>query len=350
SSEFAQQEELSVSPVPVGTTTIGGVTSLDERTWARLKETTRARFPGADVAVGRKATDAGGRTVSLSVTGGCASVCRHSYYTPAPIGDESLLAFLQKRRDPQAAAALAAGKAVAFSPVVVRDGAVELVVEDVDPKDAERRRTVRIPAVVSSGADPRQRTAVIPPQALAKAGLGSVERLLYVNAVPDDDQRLEAGLRGEIDGNVFAYADRGHDQDLANALMVLLGAALVLVLGGTLAATGLAAADMRADLDNLSAIGAAPRVRRLVVAAQAACIAGLGAAVGLVAGLVTGIALTWPLTRDGVRTEGGLLEGPGAVDVPWSFLAVVVVGLPLVAALVAGAFTRTRPVWRRRVA
>ncbi|NUP78156.1 MAG: ABC transporter permease, partial [Nonomuraea sp.] len=345
SSAYTLQEKKAISSVPVGTTTIGGATSLDDSTWARLKAAAPARFPGAETAVGREARDAKGQPVLLSVAARCEPDCRDTFYDQPPIGDESLLAFLQKRRDPRAAAALAAGKAVAFSPEAVRDGMIELVVDRWDSEDAPPRR-VRVPAVVSSGADPQQLSAVIPPQALAKVGFGSVERLLYVASVPEDEQRLGADLRGEIDGNIFAYSERGHDQDRANVLMVLLGAALLLVLGGTFAATGLAAADMRGDLDNLSAVGAAPRVRRLVVAAQAACIAGLGAAVGLVAGLVTGLALTWPLA--GGSRE--LLDGPTAVDVPWSFLAVVVVGLPLVAALVAGVFTRTRPVWRRRVA
>ncbi|MER6506931.1 FtsX-like permease family protein [Nonomuraea sp. NPDC001636] len=350
SSAYTQQEERNVTVFPLGTTVIGGATALDGQTWARLKDAVRARFPGTDIVTGHEVTDAKGRDLWLTVPRTCEPACAQRFYDRPPIGGADLLAFLQKRRDPQAAAALAAGKAVAFSTDVVSDGMIELTVSDLDSDTVKERKRIRIPAVVSSGADPRQAGAVIPPQALAKAGLGTVERVLYTASPPQDDRRMEADLQGEVNGNVYLYADRGRAADRALVLLVLLGAALVLVLGGTFAATGLAAADMRPDLNNLSAVGAAPRVRRLVVAAQAAYIAGLGAAVGLVAGAVAGVALTWPMTGTGSGGMNALLEGPGTIDVPWSFLAVVVLGLPLVAALVAGLFTRTRLVLARRVA
>ncbi|MFI7113020.1 FtsX-like permease family protein [Nonomuraea sp. NPDC050227] len=350
SSAYTQQEEQNVTVFPLGTTVIGGATKMDGPTWARLKDAVRARFPGTDIVTGHEATDAKGRDLWLTVPRTCEPACAQRLYDQPPIGGADLLAFLQKRRDPQAAAALAAGKAVAFSTDVVRDGTIELTVSDWGSDTIKERKRVRIPAVVSSGADPRQAGAVIPPQALAKAGLGTVERVLYTASPPQDERRMEADLRGEVNGNLYLHVERGRAEDRAVALLVLLGAALVLVLGGTFAATGLAAADMRPDLNNLSAVGAAPRVRRLVVAAQAAYIAGLGAATGLVAGAVAGVALTWPMTRTGASGMNALLAGPGAIDVPWSFLAVVVLGLPLVAALVAGLLTRTRLVLARRVA
>ncbi|MEU8320140.1 FtsX-like permease family protein [Nonomuraea sp. NPDC048881] len=350
SSAYTQQEEQSVTVFPLGTTVIGGATEMDGQTWARLKDAVRARFPGTDIVTGHEATDAKGRDLWLTVPRTCEPACAQRFYDQPPIGGADLLAFLQKRRDPQAAAALAAGKAVAFSTDVVSDGTIELTVSDWDSDTIKERKRIRIPAVVSSGADPRQAGALIPPQALAKAGLGTVERVLYTASPPQDERRMEADLRGEVNGNLYLNAKRGKAEDRAFALLVLLGAALVLVLGGTFAATGLAAADMRPDLNNLSAVGAAPRVRRLVVAAQAAYIAGLGAVVGLVAGAVAGVALTWPMTRMGAGGMRTLLDGPGTIDVPWSFLAAVVLGLPLVAALVAGLLTRTRLVLARRVA
>ncbi|MFI6919617.1 FtsX-like permease family protein [Nonomuraea spiralis] len=350
SSGYAHQEQADVSAYPAGTTVIGGATAMDGPTWTRLKEAVRARFPGTEVVAGREPTDAKGRTLALEVTLQCTKECPQRFYYRPPIGDADLLAFLQKRRDPQAAAALAAGKAVAFSQDVMRDGMIELVVNDRDSDTLKEMRKIRIPAVVSSGADSQQTSALIPPQALARAGLGSVERMLYAGALPQDEQRMEADLRGEVNGDLYVGVEKGKGESRAFALLLLLGAALVLVLGGTFAATGLAAADMRPDLNNLSAVGAAPRVRRLVVAAQAAYIAGLGAVVGLVAGSVAGVALTWPMTSVGASGVNRLLEGPGTIDVPWLFLATVVLGLPLVAALVAGLFTRTRLVLARRVA
>ncbi|MEU1723532.1 FtsX-like permease family protein [Nonomuraea sp. NPDC005692] len=348
SSTYTSQKENNFSVFPLGTTVVGGTTGMDDQQWARLKDAVRARFPGAEVATGQEATNNKGGLLLLTVTMNCES-CLHRFYGRTPIGGADLLAFLQKRRDPQAAAALAAGKAVAFSPHSVRDGMIEVTSEPWDSNGTSTSRTFRVPAVVSSGADALQTGAVIPPQALAKAGIGTVERSLYVASLPQDERRMEADLRGELDSDMYLYSEREEGEERASVLMLLLGAALILVLGGTFAATGLAAADMRPDLNNLSAIGAAPRVRRLVVAAQAAYIAGLGAVVGLVGGVVGGLALTWPMQRRGEFGQNGGMEG-SVIDVPWLFLAAVVVGLPLVAALVAGLFTRTRLVLARRVA
>ncbi|MGW2158298.1 FtsX-like permease family protein [Nonomuraea sp. NPDC001699] len=351
STAYTHQEEATATVFPLGTTVIGGATAMDDQTWARLKEAVRVRFPGTEIVAGREVADAKGRTLWLTVNRTtCGAACPLRFYDRPPIGGADLLAFLQKRRDPQAAAALAAGKAVAFSQDVMRDGMIEVTVDRQDGDTRTTARTIRIPAVVSTGADPRQAGAMIPPQALAKAGLVVTERMLYTGSPPQDERRMEADLRGEVDGNLFLYAERGNAENRAFVLMILLGAALVLVLGGTFAATGLAAADMRPDLNNLSAVGAAPRVRRLVVAAQAAYIAGLGAVVGLLAGSVAGVAVTWPLTRYGGGGSRSFLDGPAVIDVPWLFLAALVLGLPLVAALVAGLFTRTRLVLARRVA
>ncbi|MFI9592205.1 FtsX-like permease family protein [Nonomuraea sp. NPDC052265] len=350
STAYTHREEANITVFPLGTTVIGGATEMDGQTWARLKEAVRVRFPGTEIVAGHEVADAKGRTLWLTVNRMCGPACPQRVYDRPPIGGADLLAFLQKRRDPQAAAALAAGKAVAFSSDVVRDGMIEVTVDRQEGDTRTTTRTIRIPAVVSTGADPRQAGAMIPPQALAEAGFGAVERLLYTASPPQDERRMEADLRGEVDGNLFLYAERGNAEERAFVLMILLGAALVLVLGGTFAATGLAAADMRPDLNNLSAVGAAPRVRRLVVAAQAAYIAGLGAAVGLPAGSVAGVAVTWPLTRYGGGRSRDFLDGPAVIDVPWLFLAALVLGLPLVAALVAGLFTRTRLVLARRVA
>ncbi|MGN9839028.1 hypothetical protein ACTMTI_12995 [Nonomuraea sp. H19] len=62
----------------------------------------------------------------------------------------------------------------------------------------------------------------------------------------------------------------------------------------------------------------------------------------------SGIALTWSLTRLDKQSLYGL--GGTTIDIPWLFLAGVVIGLPLLAALVAGTFTRTRLTLARRVA
>jgi putative ABC transport system permease protein len=357
SSSYARSEANRESLAPLGTATIGVATTVDDGRWAALRAAAQEKLPGAELVPSMEPVDARGRKMLLNIhwrSDGCAAAqpCEspHSLFMNIPTGDERLLALLQGRRDPLAAAALAAGKAVAFHPDLVRDGMVELDASYVVTNGTEPAKTLRVPAVVSSGAEAAQVGVVIPASALTRAGLKPVERLLYAGGVPVDERRLESQLRGVTGSDAYVYVEKGYAETRSTFLMMLLAASLVLVLGGTFAATGLAAADMRQDLDTLSAVGGPPRTRKLVVAAQAAYIAGLGTLVGLAGGVVSGVALTWPLTRRSLRGIGVFDPGPTTIDVPWLFLAGVVLGLPLLAALVAGLLTRTRLVLARRVA
>ncbi|MFF4623895.1 FtsX-like permease family protein [Nonomuraea jabiensis] len=347
-STYVSQDARRDSIVPVGTTTIRAW-ETDDQGWARVRALVQQKLPGVSLVNGLDAKDAQGRPVNLSVA--WPENCRRGCHPDYPLGavevaDQEVLAFLQKRRDPQAAAALAAGKAVAFSPGMVRDGMITLQAEDWEPKVV---KTFRVPAVAAEAAESGQAGVVIPPSAVTATGLKVMQRTLYAEYTAVDESRLSIEIRTLVGDNAYAVVERGTAENRFVILLILLAAALVLVLGGTFAATGLAAADMRQDLDTLSAVGGAPRVRRLVVAAQAAYISGLGALVGLVAGTVSGLALTWPLTRIYGGNVGLLNPGATSIAVPWLFLAGVVVGLPLLAALTAGLFTRTRLVLARRV-
>ncbi|HEV2890946.1 MAG TPA: FtsX-like permease family protein, partial [Frankiaceae bacterium] len=98
-----------------------------------------------------------------------------------------------------------------------------------------------------------------------------------------------------------------------------------------------AAADSRPDLSTLAAVGAAPRVRRRLAMAQAATVAALGSALGILAGLVPSLAIV-------------MARAEFEVAMPWSTLAAVAVGVPLLAALLLGAVTRSRLPMERRLA
>ncbi|MER6002123.1 FtsX-like permease family protein [Nonomuraea angiospora] len=353
-SDYADQEAKRNSIVPADTTVIRAW-KTDDQGWARVRALVQQKLPGVSLVNGLDAKDAQGNPLSLSVAlpDGCTSTSpcdpRDHDFGSVEVADEEVLAFLQKRRDPQAAAALAAGKAVVLSSGPVRDGVIKIQVDD----DWDRTKTVttlRVPAVAAAPAEVGQTGVLIPPSVLTQAGLKVLQRTFYAAYADVDDQQLTTEIRVLIGDQAYALAERGNAESRFVTLMILLAAALVLVLGGTFAATGLAAADMRPDLDTLSAVGGTARVRRLVVAAQAAYISGLGALVGLAAGTVSGIALTWPLTRKVYGTMELFNPGTTTIAVPWLFLAGVVVGLPLLAALTAGSFTRTRLVLARRVA
>ena len=56
--------------------------------------------------------------------------------------------------------------------------------------------------------------------------------------------------------------------------------------------------EARPDLATLAAVGAPPRTRRYVAAAQSLVIGLLGTALGVALGFVPGLAVTWPLTAN----------------------------------------------------
>ncbi|MGW0806997.1 FtsX-like permease family protein [Nonomuraea sp. NPDC002799] len=341
-SSFAVQNVHRLLDAPDGSMQIRGH-SLDDPTWAKMRAVAGERLPGASLVAGAEARDKSGRSLNVLVNTGiqpCDDACsftRSSFYD-LPVGDARLLAFLQGRRDSRAAAALAAGKAVVFDPGLIRKGEIAVSFEALDASKAPA--AIRVPAVLATSADSRQGGGVLPPSALTGAGLKTAERRLYAMHQPADPERFERDLRA-VHGNVHVALTRS-DDEIVYLLAAALAGALILVLGGTLAATGLAAADMRGDLDTLSAVGGRPRTRRLVVASQAGYIAGLGAVLGLAGGIVAGVALTWR-----TASRYGL---PEYFSVPWAFVAAVVLGLPLLAALLAGLFTRARPRLARRVA
>lgn len=95
--------------------------------------------------------------------------------------------------------------------------------------------------------------------------------------------------------------------------------ALVTVSGIT---TGLALTDSRRDGQIMDAVGAAPGTRRRQAAAQAGVAAGLGAALGLVVGALPALSM-------------GLWLTTGYTWMPWPQLAVVLLGGPVLAAVLA---------------
>ncbi|GAA3672046.1 hypothetical protein GCM10022237_34660 [Nocardioides ginsengisoli] len=116
-------------------------------------------------------------------------------------------------------------------------------------------------------------------------------------------------------------------------VLAVLGA--ILMLGGTLTATFLALSDARPDLATMAAVGARPRTRRGVAAAYALVVGLVGALLGAPIGFIPGVAISGPLTHD-------FQTGATSLVIPWTLLGAVVLGLPLLTALVVGACARSR--------
>lgn len=241
---------------------------------------------------------------------------------------------------------LARGGVVVFTAVPVDGATVRLGItpeggSGPNPKDA---RSLEVPAYyLADQAAPA--SVIAPPAVAARLGLTVSPAALWLTGRTidgDTAQRMNEALT-KVSGQPSLYVERGYEATQGPLVleMVLIVLTALLMLGGTLTTTFLALSDARPDLATLAAVGAAPRLRRLVGAAYALSLGFVGAVLGLLVGLVPGIALSYPITSSGWRSPGS--DAPSHfLVVPWGLLAAVVFGVPLVVALLVGLCTRSR--------
>ncbi|MCR1784237.1 FtsX-like permease family protein [Nocardioides carbamazepini] len=149
--------------------------------------------------------------------------------------------------------------------------------------------------------------------------------------------QVRAGLRAAGEGHRAAGSvDQPYHSDSGIALLVIGGLAGLVTLIGVAIAVALSAAEGRRELATLSAVGADPAVRRRLAGAQALVISGVGALVGVVLGTFVSYALRATF-------------GAPSFTVPWANLAGAALGVPVLAALITAACTRSRvPMLERR--
>lgn len=162
------------------------------------------------------------------------------------------------------------------------------------------------------------------------------------SAAAEATEQLRAGLDGTATAVQVevGYVDR---QRLVQLLVT--SAAALVVLVATFTATALALQDGRRDTLVLSVLGASPALRRRVAAATAVIISSVGLLVGVLAGGTLGLASAYRLVDQAfvvvapaVQRRLTLLE-----TVPWGWLALLLVGLPLVAGLAVAAVSGRPP-------
>jgi putative ABC transport system permease protein len=148
-------------------------------------------------------------------------------------------------------------------------------------------------------------------------------------------QQVDAALQRAQAKGAYARIETPPDVPSNTILLIVVIGAAFITLAGAAISIALSAAEGRADLATLAAVGAPPRRRRALAAAQALLIAGVGCVLGVLAG--TFVAYT-------LRATTG---APGFI-VPWANLGATAIIVPLLATLIAATFTPSRlPLVRR---
>lgn len=242
------------------------------------------------------------------------------------------------------ARALRDGRAIVFNDTLERDGRVVLRRQD-------NAMASDLPAVVVVRG--RYYTdlpgVLVSVETAARLGIESQAGHTVVDTVRMPRIReVEAAttvlLRAQIDAAnppgdliLLRVADDGRAaaKDTSTMFYVLGVVSLLVTAVASLVAVGLAGSELRADLATMVAVGATPRTRRRMSAAQAGVVVGLGAPLGLLAGL--GPAAGYVAYRVDVDWR-----------TPWSALLLLVVVPPVVAMALAGVMPQSRlPLIRR---
>jgi len=271
------------------------------------------------------------------------------------VADAATLRAWGVRLDEQSVRALERGQMIVSHRGIAKGGEATL-----DVSQGEKTRRVRVPAVVGDlgtghvpqGLEPTIGLGVISPAAMREHHLPwQTVRAISAKGAPVPSKAVEDTVNAALSGLSVdfgsARVERGFQEKYTLPFLALLGLGALAVLIGTMTATGLALSDARPDFSTLAAVGAAPRTRRLVAGAQAIVLASLGTVLGIAVGFAPGIAVTWPLTSASYVLGAESIGAP-TIRVPWLLLGAMVVVVPVLAALAAMLFTRSRlPIVRR---
>jgi putative ABC transport system permease protein len=255
-------------------------------------------------------------------------------------GAEVIRAVTGADAPPAALAALREGRAVVFYPWVPIDG--QLVVGE---------EGKRVPAMVVPAPDAFSDlpAAVVAESTAKRLGLTTRPAGLLVDTTrPPTAAEVTAGnsviLAAQVEATpavtdpvqAEAGGRKRYGRDYSAMFLILAAVSAVVTLAASGVAVGLATAEMRTDLSTLAAVGAGPRLRRRIAAAQAGLIVGIGAILGVVGG---------------IAPAAGMVAFRSNLEwrVPWLPLAITVLVAPILAVLATAILTRPRLVLVRRL-
>jgi putative ABC transport system permease protein len=339
SSDQAQAKAEYHPVMPVGTSAI--TLQQPDPDWTAVRAAVDRVAPEAAV---REVTGTGQSRSSVEVPGHRAVTASWSTALPTPmlvadtadgVVDDLLSPVLGRADLARVDRALRAGRAVVFVQAAERGHEVRI-----GPGRGQATSVAATYLAVGTTTMPTQ--AVLPSSVVRRAGLEPQTAGLLLTG-PELSAAQEDTLRQALTGldqSAYLYVERGYQVPGSEkvVLWILFGLGGVLMLGGTLTATFLALSDARPDLATLSAVGASPRTRRGVAAAYAVAVGLVGAVLGAAVGFIPGIAITYPLTRSFTGEPGP----SHYLDVPWLFIAALVVALPLLTSAVVGLMARSR--------
>lgn len=274
-------------------------------------------------------------------------------------GGPELVRVLLGHQDPAAEAVLKAGGAVVFDKFdLTGDGARPTVRIGLQATCEQKQQTctpntasATLPAALV-GSPRDDISAVVAPGTLDRLGVKFTPMALLFDTTrtPTSEEETHAdALVGAAGIEQRFYVEHGYQSQTWAGLLALGAVAGVVMLGAAAVATGLAITDAQGDLETLAAVGARPRVRRLLAGSQAAVTAGLGAVLGAAFGLLPAAGIIEAKAQQIASQQGNLLARQQTQFAPpWLYLAAVVVALPLLAAAGAAGFTRSRIEMRRR--
>lgn len=300
----------------------------------------------------------------------CGPDIRAEAFAGAAIGGADLLKEVTGISDPRAAAVLEQGGAVVFDPALVHGGKVTFQVErfatgdtptsaDAAAKAANESEpaAVDLPAVyvdVHGGPTPPY---LISPAGAKKLGIsGGRESLVLTLDHHITSVELQRANRvlAEQGIDTSLVVENGYQSRLGAANLITLAVAVLVAIGAAAIATGLSLADGQPDLETLAAVGGSPGTRRMVAGSTALVVTGLGTLIGVPVGFAIADGLV-RLRDQGLATAYALGNSPPPLGqstpfvVPWLNIVVAVVAVPVVTALGAALFTRSRLQFTRRI-
>jgi putative ABC transport system permease protein len=234
---------------------------------------------------------------------------------------------------------LAAGGIVTTMRQHVVGGRATLERSTTDGDRTTNRQTTTVPAVLVEPVPTG--TLFLSAGAAGWSGLeiGPENLLLQLERLPSEreEDAAVAALQNAGLSEWSLYVERGYVSEFGPGLLALILGSAIITLGAAGVATGLAQADSRPDYATLAAVGATPGLRRVLATCQAGVVAVLGTVLGIAAGFVPAMAF--------IRADPEL-----ELALPWANLAVILLGIPLLAAVAAGLLVRSDLPLGRRVA